>query len=72
MINNHRKVILDKFYNFVDQNINNLPPEITDLTAEIFNMEEELIFWKNQYKTILSRELSAKTMIQQEESLSRA
>jgi len=48
-INNHRKLIFDKFYQWVNDNIDSLPPEITDVTAEIWNLEEECDLWKNGY-----------------------
>jgi len=45
-INNHRKLIFDKFYQWVNDNIDSLPPEVTDVTAEIWNLEEECEFWR--------------------------
>ena len=49
MTNNHRKDILDKFYQWVNDNIDSLPSEVTDVTAEIWNLEEECELWKNGY-----------------------
>jgi len=46
-INNHRKLIFDKFYQWVNDNIDSLPPEVTDVTAEIWNLEEECEFWRS-------------------------
>lgn len=45
-INNHRKLIFDKFYQWVNDNIDSLPSEVTDVTAEIWNLEEECEFWR--------------------------
>lgn len=44
-MNNHRKKIFDKFYQWVEDNSDSLPPEVTDVTAEIWNLEEECEFW---------------------------
>lgn len=48
-MNNHRKQIFDKFYQWVDNNIDSLPSEVTDVTAEIWNLEEECDLWKVGY-----------------------
>jgi hypothetical protein len=48
--NNHRKLIFDKFYQWVSENIDSLPIEVTDVTAEIWNLEEECEFWKMNIK----------------------
>lgn len=45
-INNHRKLIFDKFYQWINDNIDSLPSEVTDVTAEIWNLEEECEFWR--------------------------
>jgi hypothetical protein len=45
--NNHRKLILDKFYLWVNDNSDWLPNDVTDVTAEIWNLEEECEFWKS-------------------------
>ena len=45
-MNQHRKLIFDKFYQWVDDNSEALPIEVTDVAAEIWNLEEESIFWK--------------------------
>lgn len=45
-MNSHRKNILDKFYQWVDNNTEHLPSEVTDVTAEIWNLEEECEFWR--------------------------
>jgi len=45
-MNNHRKKIFDKFYQWVEDNSDSLPPEVTDVTAEIWNLEEECEFWR--------------------------
>lgn len=45
-MNNHRKKIFDKFYQWVEDNIDSLPSEATDVTAEIWNLEEECEFWR--------------------------
>lgn len=45
-MNNHRKIIFDKFYQWVSDNIDSLPSEVTDVTAEIWNLEEECEFWR--------------------------
>lgn len=44
-MNNHRKIIFDKFYQWVSDNIDSIPSEVTDATAEIWNLEEECEFW---------------------------
>lgn len=44
--NNHRKLIFDKFYNWLDKNSSWLPVEVTDVAAEIWNLEEECEFWR--------------------------
>ena len=43
--NNHRKLIFDKFYQWVSDHIDSLPQTVTDVTAEIWNLEEECEFW---------------------------
>lgn len=45
-MNNHRKIIFDKFYQWVCDNSDSLPSEVTDVTAEIWNLEEECEFWR--------------------------
>lgn len=45
-MNNHRQIIFDKFYQWVVDNSDSLPPEVTDVTAEIWNLEEECEFWR--------------------------
>ena len=45
-MNNHRKLIFDKFYEWVSKNSSWLPPEVTDATAEIWNLEEECEIWR--------------------------
>jgi hypothetical protein len=45
-INNHRKIIFDKFYQWVSDNSETLPVEVTDVAAEIWNLEEECEFWR--------------------------
>lgn len=54
-MNNHRKIIFDKFYQWVSDNIDSLPSEVTDVTAEIWNLEEECEFWR-LYASKLKRE----------------
>jgi len=44
-MNNHRKKIFDKFYQWVNDNSDWLSTEVTDVTAEIWNLEEECEFW---------------------------
>lgn len=44
--NNHRKKILDNFYQWINDNINDLPDAVCDVTAEIWNIEEECEFWR--------------------------
>jgi hypothetical protein len=46
-MNNHRKLIFDKFYQWVSDNSETLPVEITDVAAEIWNLEEECEFWRS-------------------------
>lgn len=46
-MNNHRKKIFDKFYQWVSDNSDSLPSEVTDVTAEIWNIEEECEFWRS-------------------------
>lgn len=48
-MNQHRKLIFDKFYHWVIENEDSLPSEVTDITAEVWNLEEECNFWRNQY-----------------------
>jgi hypothetical protein len=55
MINEHRKLIFDKFYAWVDSNIDSLPTEVTDVTAEIWNLEEEYSAWKAGYARVKVR-----------------
>lgn len=45
-MNNHRKQIFDKFYQWVSDNSDSLPSEVTDVTAEIWNLEEECEVWR--------------------------
>lgn len=45
-MNNHRKQIFDKFYQWVNDNCDWLNSEVTDVTAEIWNLEEECEFWR--------------------------
>jgi TfoX/Sxy family transcriptional regulator of competence genes len=47
-MNQHRKLIFDKFYQWVSDNSETLPIEVTDVAAEIWNLEEECEFWKIQ------------------------
>ena len=58
-INNHRKLIFDKFYQWISDNIDSLPSEATDVTAEIWNLEEECDFW-NTYAAKLKNLLDKK------------
>lgn len=63
-MNNHRKLIFDKFYQWVSDNSEVLPIEVTDVAAEIWNLEEECEFWKNKvYRYHLSGKSSATSMI---------
>lgn len=48
-MNNHRKLIFDKFYQWVSDNSEVLPIEVTDVAAEIWNLEEECDLWHNGY-----------------------
>lgn len=57
MINQHRKIIFDKFYDWVEQNSDKIPSEVTDITAEIWNLETECDFWHN-YSNKLHKELN--------------
>lgn len=54
-MNNHRKLIFDKFYQWVNDNCDWLDSEVTDVTAEIWNLEEECEFWR-LYASKLKRE----------------
>lgn len=54
-MNNHRKLIFDKFYQWVSDNIDSLPSEVTDVTAEIWNLEEECDLWQNSYMELRAR-----------------
>lgn len=54
-MNNHRKQIFDKFYQWVNDNCDWLNSEVTDVTAEIWNLEEECEFWR-LYASKLKRE----------------
>ena len=54
-MNNHRKKIFDKFYQWVNDNSDWLSSEVTDVTAEIWNLEEECEFWR-LYASKLKRE----------------
>lgn len=45
MINYRRKNIFDNFYKWVEENSDKVPPEVTDVTAEIWNLETECDFW---------------------------
>jgi len=55
MINEHRKLIFDKFYAWVDSNIDSLPTEVTDVTAEIWNLEEECNFLRKYVLKLKSK-----------------
>ena len=44
--NNHRKLIFAKFYQWVVDNSDSLPSDVTDVTAEIWDLEEECEFWR--------------------------
>jgi len=43
-MNQHRKLIFDKFYQWISDNSEVLPVEVTDVAAEIWNLEEECEF----------------------------
>ncbi len=58
-INNHRKLIFDKFYQWVNDNSDWLPNDVTDVSAEIWNLEEECEFW-NTYAAKLKKFLDKK------------
>jgi hypothetical protein len=58
MINNHRKDILDKFYAWVSDNSDWLPVNVTDVTAEIWNLEEECELWR-LYASKLQKKLDS-------------
>lgn len=45
-MNQHRKLIFDKFYQWLSDNSETLPIEVTDVAAEIWNLEEECEFWR--------------------------
>jgi hypothetical protein len=47
--NNHRKDIFDKFYAWASDNSDWLPTDVTDIMAELWNLEEECELWKNGY-----------------------
>jgi hypothetical protein len=53
--NNHRKIIFDKFYQWVSDNSETLPVEVTDVAAEIWNLEEECDLWQNGYLKLKSK-----------------
>jgi hypothetical protein len=55
MTNNHRKDILDKFYAWTNDHSEWLPTDITDVMAEIWNLEEDCEMWKNAYLKIRSK-----------------
>lgn len=46
LLNNHRKLIFDKFYDWIDKNSDWLPVEVTDVAAELWNLEEECELWR--------------------------
>ena len=48
-MNQHRKLIFDKFYQWISDNSETLPIEVNDVAAEIWNLEEECEFWKINY-----------------------
>lgn len=54
-MNNHRKLIFDKFYQWVSDNSDSLPSEVTDVTAEIWNLEEECELWQKGYLKLKSK-----------------
>lgn len=45
-MNQHRKLIFDKFYQWISDNSEILPVEVNDVAAEIWNLEEECEFWR--------------------------
>ncbi len=55
MTNNHRKEILDKFYAWANNNSDWLPTDVTDVMAEIWNLEEECELWKDGYLKLKSK-----------------
>lgn len=46
MTNNHRKDIFDKFYIWASDNSDWLPTDVTDVMAELWNLEEECELWR--------------------------
>jgi hypothetical protein len=55
MTNNHRKEILDKFYAWANHNSDWLPTDVTDVMAELWNLEEECEMWKDAYLKLKSK-----------------
>jgi hypothetical protein len=55
MTNNHRKDILDKFYAWTSDHSDWLPTDVTDVMAEIWNLEEECEMWKDAYLKLKSK-----------------
>lgn len=61
-MSSHRKLILDKFYQWISDNSETLPIEVNDVAAEIWNLEEECEFWKvRAYKLKHSLDMSVKS-----------
>lgn len=54
-MNQHRKLIFDKFYQWISDNSEILPVEVTDVAAELWNLEEECEFWKINYLKLKSK-----------------
>jgi regulator of replication initiation timing len=57
-MNEHRKIIFDKFYQWVENNIDSLPQEVTDVTAEIWNLEEECELLKRAYVKLRDKKVN--------------
>lgn len=55
MINYRRKNIFDNFYKWVEKNSDKVPPEVSDVTAEIWNLETECDFW-HSYASKVTKE----------------